>query len=52
MFSTLVCVFVLLTVGYFAYCCVREIGWWLANRVRMNAHKHDTQSVRQQYRMT
>jgi hypothetical protein len=52
MFSTLVCVFVLLTVGYFLYCCAREVGWWLAGRLRKNAHPYHTASAATQFRPT
>jgi hypothetical protein len=34
MLSTLTSILILLTLGYFVYCCLWEIGWWLASRVR------------------
>ena len=35
MLSTLTSVLILLTLGYFVYCCLREIGWWLSSRLRL-----------------
>jgi hypothetical protein len=35
MLSTLASILILLTLGYFVYCCLREIGWWLGSRLQM-----------------
>jgi hypothetical protein len=35
MLSTLASILILLTLGYFVYCCLREIGWWLSARLHM-----------------
>ncbi len=33
--STLTSILILLTLGYFVYCCLREIGWWLESQLHL-----------------
>jgi HAMP domain-containing protein len=43
MVSTLACIFVLVALAYFAYCCLWEIVGWVQNRLtvmRQTRHQH------------